>query len=131
MNTAYTALRKQCLDALEAGGKIQAIKSIREGTRLGLKEAKDFVDTLPRASESPRWHLESEYDHHWGSLGLEIDQEWSRKNAHTGVPYVGVTMPAVHLDLTPFMDVLLQTHALIKETNELIGDLIHVIQEGD
>lgn len=30
-------------------GKIQVIKAVREITKLGLKEAKDFVDSLPHA----------------------------------------------------------------------------------
>ncbi|WP_413777296.1 ribosomal protein L7/L12 [Sphingomonas sp. S2-65] len=31
---------------LEAGGKIEAIKLVRDSTRLGLKEAKDLVEAL-------------------------------------------------------------------------------------
>ncbi len=38
--------RQEIIDALLQGQKIQAIKAYREATGLGLKEAKDFIDTL-------------------------------------------------------------------------------------
>lgn len=38
--------RQEILEAIFSGQKIQAIKLYREATRLGLKEAKDFVDAL-------------------------------------------------------------------------------------
>lgn len=40
------ALNAEALRVLQADGKIQAIKLIRERTGLGLKQAKDYVDVL-------------------------------------------------------------------------------------
>jgi hypothetical protein len=40
----FPALREKMAD--KNGGKIQAIKFLRERTQLGLKEAKDFVESL-------------------------------------------------------------------------------------
>ncbi len=40
--------RKEILDHLLNGRKIQAIKEIREVTGCGLKESKDFMDELQR-----------------------------------------------------------------------------------
>jgi len=39
----------QVIAAIDAGRKIEAIKTLREETGLGLKEAKDVVDGLVRA----------------------------------------------------------------------------------
>ena len=38
--------KKECLKALESGRKIEAIKVCRNITGMGLKEAKEFVESL-------------------------------------------------------------------------------------
>ncbi len=44
--TAFTDLDQQILQLLAAGKKIQAIKTYREQTNVGLKQAKDAVEAL-------------------------------------------------------------------------------------
>lgn len=39
--------RAEVMELLRRGNKIQAIKMVREATGLGLKESKDYVETLP------------------------------------------------------------------------------------
>ena len=48
----YKALPRQVADAIGRGEKIQAIKSRREVTGAGLREAKDFVEEAQRRSSS-------------------------------------------------------------------------------
>lgn len=38
---------KKTYQAMKSTGRLQAIKALREATSLGLKEAKDFVESLP------------------------------------------------------------------------------------
>jgi hypothetical protein len=44
----YANLPREIVDAVQAGQKIQAIKLYRETTRVGLKEAKDFIEEFQR-----------------------------------------------------------------------------------
>lgn len=49
MNYNDLEISDQVIAAIDAGRKIEAIKILREETGLGLKEAKDAVDSLTRA----------------------------------------------------------------------------------
>lgn len=49
MNYNDLEISDQVIAAIDAGRKIEAIKTLREETGLGLKEAKDVVDSLVRA----------------------------------------------------------------------------------
>ena len=49
MNYSDLEISDQVIAAVDAGRKIEAIKILREETGLGLKEAKDVVDSLARA----------------------------------------------------------------------------------
>ncbi len=49
MNYNDLEVSDQVIAAIEAGRKIEAIKTLREETGLGLSEAKDAVDSLTRA----------------------------------------------------------------------------------
>ena len=49
MNYNDLEISDQVIAAVDAGHKIEAIKILREETGLGLKEAKDAVDSLTRA----------------------------------------------------------------------------------
>ena len=49
MNYNDLEISDQVIAAIDAGRKIEAIKILREETGLGLKEAKDVVDSLARA----------------------------------------------------------------------------------
>ena len=49
MNYNDVEISDQVLAAIDAGRKIDAIKTLREETGLGLKEAKEVVDSLVRA----------------------------------------------------------------------------------
>lgn len=46
MNEPSSEVRKQILEAIASGRKIEAIKIHRSATQLGLKESKDFIDAL-------------------------------------------------------------------------------------
>ncbi len=49
MNYNDLEISDQVIEAIDAGHKIEAIKILREEAGLGLKEAKDVVDSLARA----------------------------------------------------------------------------------
>ncbi|NOR36799.1 MAG: hypothetical protein GQ577_08635 [Woeseiaceae bacterium] len=49
MNYNDLEISDQVIAAIDAGRKIEAIKILREESGLGLKEAKDVVDSLTRA----------------------------------------------------------------------------------
>jgi hypothetical protein len=49
VNYSDLEISDQVIAAIGAGRKIEAIKILREETGLGLKEAKDVVDSLARA----------------------------------------------------------------------------------
>ena len=46
-NDVPATVRAQAIALMRSGQKIQAIKSVREATAMGLKEAKDYVEALP------------------------------------------------------------------------------------
>lgn len=50
MNYNDLEISDQVIEAVDAGHKIEAIKILREEAGLGLKEAKDVVDSLARAT---------------------------------------------------------------------------------
>jgi hypothetical protein len=48
----YSNLPREVADAVGRGEKVRAIKSWREVTEAGLKEAKDFIEEVQRRSNS-------------------------------------------------------------------------------
>ncbi len=52
MNYNDLEISDQVIAAIDAGHKIEAIKTLREETGLGLKEAKDVVDSLASAKRA-------------------------------------------------------------------------------